>query len=227
MLCVEQETEKTIIKSKLALIGAAVLLVICMAIYFPFPSNYTVSSTMQVLSFPVQNQDGIMYLGIIGALLFILALIFLVMGLNKYKVRFVVVVIIVYSLLPNLLISVYQNTFARGIQSISYDGEGFCDYEYRTDKIMRGECQFTLENHSKNPVSFELEFVDSSALTEVPLESLMNFGGTYKITLEPKEVRTIEMDETMNVPTVPKQFDSAGVSEIHFKLIDGTDERVM
>lgn len=223
----ESENKNPIVKNKLAIIGSGILLVICMALFFPFPSNLDVGATVMIFSIPVQDSKGIKYLGIIGVVLFILALILLVKGLKKYKVRLVILVIVVYSLLPNLLISVYQDTLARGLQAVSYDGEGTCEFEYKSDPIMKGDCQFTLKNHSKEQVSFDLEFIDTSILDEDIFESLMNYGGPYKITLKSNEIKTIRLNETINVSTVPKQFDSATMAGIHFKLIDGKKERVM
>ena len=216
-----------IVKNKFALTGSAILLVICMLLFFPFPTKHFSDSSVRVLTFPIENQDGIVYIGMLAVALFIVSIILLVMALQKYRGRIILLVLIGYVLLPNILITAYQNTMAHGILAVSYNGDGNCDFEYRSDAIMHGNCEITLKNHSKEQVSFDLEFMDTSILGDERLASLMNYGGPYKITIAPKETKTIHLEETVNVSSVPRQFDTASVSQIELKLIDGKVERVM
>ncbi|MEW9053023.1 MAG: hypothetical protein AB2392_17815, partial [Neobacillus sp.] len=115
------------IKSKLALISSVIILGICMYLYFPYPNNVMIEARSSFMSFPIRNQDGYILLGIIGSVLFLIAMILLVIGMKKYHFRTIIIVVIVYALLPNLLITMYQETLASGITAISYDGNGKCN----------------------------------------------------------------------------------------------------
>ena len=117
------------IRSKVALVSSVVILGICMYLYFPFPNNVMLEARSTFMSFPIRNQDGYVPLGIIGSILFIIAMILLVIGMKKYRFRTIVIAVIVYAILPNLLTIMYQETFARGITAISYDGNGNCNFE--------------------------------------------------------------------------------------------------
>jgi hypothetical protein len=62
--------------------------------------------------------------------------------------------------------------------SISYDGNGNCDFQYVSEDLMNGDCNLLLYNRGNKAVTFELEFLDSFFLeNEVRMESLMNVAG--------------------------------------------------
>ena len=88
------------IRSKVALIGSVIILCICMYLYFPFPNNVMLEARSTFMSFPIRNQEGYVLLGIIGSILFIIAMILLVIGIKKYHFRTIVIVVIVYAFLP-------------------------------------------------------------------------------------------------------------------------------
>ncbi len=216
------------IKSKWALIGSMILLGICMYLYFPFPNNVMLEARSTFMSFPIRNQDGYILLGIIGSVLFIIAMILLVNGMKKYRFRTIIIVLIVYGLLPNLLISIYQETLASGITAISYDGIGKCNFESVSKDLLNGECNFVLHNRSNEDVSFELEFIDSLFMQdEVRMESLMNLAGPYSITIEANRKKSINLNELLELSDVPKHIEEGTSSDIHFKLLDGETTRTL
>ncbi|MET1014697.1 MAG: hypothetical protein ABWX61_09370 [Paenisporosarcina sp.] len=209
------------IRSKVALISSVVILLICMYLYFPFPNNVMLEVRSTFMSFPISNQDGYILLGIIGSVLFIIAMILLVIGMKKYHFRTIVIVVIVYAFLPNLLITMYQETLANGILSISYDGNGKCDFAYVSDDLLNGECNLLLHNRSNEAVTFELEFIDSFFMEdEVRMESLMNLAGPYSITIEANRKKSIHLKELLELSDVPKHIDGGTSFNIHLKLID-------
>lgn len=53
-----------------------------MYLYFPFPDNVMLEARSTFMSFPIRNQDGFFPLGIIGSILFIIALILLFIGIK-------------------------------------------------------------------------------------------------------------------------------------------------
>ena len=83
------------IQSKLALIGSFVIFCICTSLYFPFPNSVMLNARTPFMSFPIRDQAGYIPLGIIGAILFIIALILLFKGLKKYHFRTILVVLLI------------------------------------------------------------------------------------------------------------------------------------
>lgn len=216
------------IRNKKALFSSAVILCICMYLYFPFPENDLIEARSTFLSFPIRNRDGYVVLGIIGSVLFIFAMILLAIGIKKYHLRTIIIVVLVYAFLPKLLIMVYQETLASGITAISYDGNGICSFQYVNEDLSNGECIFMLHNRSNKAVSFELEFLDSFFVEkEERMESLMNFGGPYSITIEANQKESIYLKELLNLIDVPKHIGGGTSMNIHFKLIDGKTVRTL
>ncbi len=216
------------IRSKAALISSIIILAICMYLYFPFPNNEMLEARSTFMSFPISNQDGYIPLGIIGSILFIIALIFLFVGLKKYRIRTMVIVVIVYAILPNLLIIMYQETLASGITAISYDGNGNCQFDDVSEDLLDGECNFVLHNRSGKGVSFELEFIDSFFREDgVRVESLMNVAGPYHITIKANRKKTIRLKELLELSDVPKHIEGGTSNNVHFKLIDGEKTRTL
>lgn len=215
------------IKNKVALISSFVILGICMFLYFPFPNN-VIEARTTFMSFPIRNQDGFILLGLIGSGLFILAMTLLVISLKKYHFRAVVIVLILYAILPNLLITMYQETIASGILAVSYDGNGTCHFETVSEDLLSGECNLVLHNRSNESVSFELEFLDSYLFEDdVRKESLMNLAGPYRITIEANSKKSIHLKELLDVSDVPKHVEGGASSNIHFKIIDDEAERIL
>ena len=216
------------IRNKVALISSIVILVICRYLYFPFPYNVMLDARSTFMSFPIRNQDGYIFLGIIGSVLFMIAVILLVIGMKKYHFRTIIVVVIAYAILPQLLITMYQETLASGIMAISYDGNGKCNFENVREDLLNGECNLILHNRSNEAVSFELEFLDSHFVEdEVRMESLMNLAGPYRITIEANRKKPIHLKELLELSDVPKHIESGTSFNIHFKLIDGETTRTL
>ncbi|MFJ7934563.1 hypothetical protein [Sporosarcina sp. NPDC096371] len=155
-------------------------------------------------------------------------MILVVLGLKKYHLRTIIIVAIAYTFIPMFLITAYQETFARGISAISYDGNGSCLFMRAGKDLLSGDCTLTLHNRSNNAVSFEVEFLDSFFMGEgLQMESLMNLAGPYKITIEANRKKTIQLNELLDVSNIPKHIKEGGSSYIHFKLSDGETERIL
>ncbi|MGM0898084.1 MAG: hypothetical protein ACQEV0_09295 [Bacillota bacterium] len=215
------------IKSKPAFFSAFIILGICMYMFFPFPNNAILDAQATFMSFPIQDQDGYHLFGIIGSILFIIAIILLFISLKKYQFRTVIVVVIVYAFLPSLMITTYQETAANGIEAISYNSNGRCDFKM-LDKTMDAKCNLVLHNRSNEDVSFKLEFIDSFFMEdEMRMESLMNIAGPYLITVEANSKKTIHITELIDLSDVPNHIDSGTSYSIHIKLISGNKARIL
>ncbi|TYS16613.1 hypothetical protein FZC78_11510 [Rossellomorea vietnamensis] len=188
------------VKNKLALIGSGIILVICMFLYFPFPNNVMIDSRTSFMSFPIRDVDGYNPLAIIGSILFIIAMVLLVKGLEKYHFRAVVLTAFAYAVLPLVLIPLYQETFARGIAAVSYDDEGTCDFASVREGLLKGECTLNLQNRSNKPVTFEVVFMESPYLKEDKrIESLMNESGPNLVTLSPNSKESVQIEKLLDL----------------------------
>lgn len=216
------------IKNRTALISAVVLLAICMILFFPYPNNPLIGSSVTFMSFPLQNEDGLVWKGILGTALFLIAMALLIYGLKRFYVVLAVLVLFLYALIPLYLVTAYQETLASGIGAISYDQEGKCAFDTLEDsERMNGDCQLTLKNHSNQPVSFELEFMDTGfGQEEMKMVSLMNIAGPYKITIEGNQAEFIELNEILDVSDVQDHIFSGSTSGVHFKLVEEKKERI-
>ncbi len=216
------------IRNKIVLICSIVILGICMYLYFPFPNNDMLDAYSTFMSFPISNQDGYIVLGIIGSAMFLIAIILLVIGMKKYHFRTIVLVVIVYTFLPNFLIMTYQKTLASGIMAISYDGEGQCNFENVSEDLINGECNLILHNRSNEAVTFELEFLDSYFMEDgMRMESLMNVVGPYSITIEANQEKSIYIKELLDLSGIPKHIESGTSFNVHVNLIDGETKRTL
>ncbi|MEG0472533.1 MAG: hypothetical protein RR588_09375 [Solibacillus sp.] len=216
------------IRSKAALISSFVILCVCMVLSFPFPNNKMLDARATFMSFPIRDHDGYITIGIIGSILLVIAMILLVISLKKYHFRTIFIVIIVNAMLPNFLITMYQETLASGIAAISYDGKGQCDFENVSKDQLIGECNFTFHNRSNEAVTFEIEFLDHYFMEdELRMESLMNVAGPHVITIEANREKSIYMKELLNLTNVPNHIDSGSSNSIHFKLISGKTYRIL
>ena len=216
------------IKNSTALIGAALLLIICQFIFFPYPNNPLLGSTVTFMSFPIQNADGLVMKGIFASVLFLIAMALLIYGLKRFYVVAAVFVLFLYVLLPGYLVTAYQKTFASGIGAISYDQNGKCMFETLEDMDrMTGDCELMLKNHGSEPVTFELEFLDAGfGQEDVKMVSLMNVAGPFKMTIEGKQEEFIQLEEVLNVSDISDHIYSGSTSDVHFKLSGEGKERI-
>ncbi|UZM97255.1 hypothetical protein OL548_18755 [Lysinibacillus sp. MHQ-1] len=76
------------IRNKKAFVTAIILLGICMCLFFPFPNYQMLNARISFMSFPILKDDGYVLLGILGSVLFILAVILLVKGIKKIPSAF-------------------------------------------------------------------------------------------------------------------------------------------
>ncbi|WP_449539731.1 hypothetical protein [Ferdinandcohnia sp. Marseille-Q9671] len=216
------------IKNKETLITSFILLGICMSLFFPFPNNGMIEARSTIMSFPIRNSNGYILLGIIGSILFIIAIILLARSLKKYHLRTIVIVLVVYTLLPYILIMLYQETFASGINAISYDGNGNCNFLYVNDDVLDGECSLVLHNRSNTAVSFDLEFLDSLFMDDgARMESLMNLAGPYHITVEANEKKSIHLRKLLDLSDVPNHIEGGSSSNINIKIVEEDAARTL
>lgn len=154
------------IENKRAILFSAILLAVCMYLVLPYPDNQLIDATAIFMSFPIKTSHGFQIIGIAGSILFVLALVLLAKGLKKYHVRTIMLVILLFTFSPKYLLAFYQDTLASGINAVTYNGAGTCQFEARSEALLKGTCSIVLKNRSSEPVSFALEFIDSNDLID-------------------------------------------------------------
>lgn len=214
------------IKNKVAILSSIIIFAICRSLYFPFPNNALFRARTTFMSFPISDNQGYILLGIIGSVLFVIAMVLLVKGMKKYYFRTIIIALIVYAMLPTLLITIYQETIASGINAISYNGNGQCRFEDAGKDLINGECNLVLYNRSNRAVTFELQFLDSSE-DDPRFESLMNLGAPYHITIEANQKKLIHLKKVLDVSDVPKHIAGGTSNDVHVKLIYKENARIL
>lgn len=216
------------VKNKLALIGSGIILVICMFLYFPYPNNVMIDLRTSFMSFPIRDVDGYNSLAIIGSILFIIAMILLVKGLEKYHFRAVILTAFAYAVLPLVLIPLYQETFASGIAAISYDGEGTCDFESVSEDLLNGECTLNLHNRSNKTVTLEVIFMESPYLKEdIRMASLMNENVSNLVTLAPNSKESVRIEKMLDLSEVNNGIENGSSTGFPIKITDGNRTRIL
>ncbi len=217
------------IKNKAGFIVSFIVFAICMTLFFPFPNDVLNNANFTFMSFPIQDQDGYVLLGVFGAVLFIGAIILLLNSIKKYHFRTLLAVVLIYAFLPGLLITAYQETLATGVSAISYDGNGQCSFEAITEnEVMGGECDLVLHNRSNEAVTVELEFTDSLFREDdMRMTSLMNLAGPYQITIDANSQQSIHLEELLDISDVSNHVHSGEAFGIHIKVVDSEKTRVL
>ncbi|KON90558.1 hypothetical protein AF331_09280 [Rossellomorea marisflavi] len=211
------------IKNKASVLTAMAIFLICMALYFPFPENKLSEARTVFMSFPITDSDGFVILGIIGSFLYINAIVFLVRGLKKYRIRLVLLTMFAYAAAPTMAIWLYQHTLASGIYALSYDDRSECTFESDGDGHIYATCDIELKNHSRNDVSFNLQLLDSTYDKQFPPEEFLK--GSYPVTVEGKGSHTVLIEDEIDRPDLKGEFNGASSGFLRIKATDGDSER--
>lgn len=201
-------------KSKPFLYVSVSLIVIAMIMSVPFRlhSPYGPERTT-VLSIPITTVEGPVYVGMITVSILLLGLGFLVLALKKYKVRAVILAVLLFAFGPLKFAEAYQNTFATGLNAISFDKENStCIYEAKDERTMIAQCELYLKNHSKEDVSFKLTFYEEEWF-EGP--QYMNNASPFKLTVPANNENPIIVKRELKL----KKEQTFSGSNSHFNVI--------
>ncbi|UTR12695.1 hypothetical protein MM300_10655 [Evansella sp. LMS18] len=181
------------IKNRKYLYIAGILFLIAMAINFPFPHGYGEAvGQSSFFTITLTTMHGVNSFGIITLIIFLGSLYFFLSSLEKYHWRLLLAALLLFTFLPLVLISFYQNTLAKDIYAVSYDStESHCEFA----QAGRGACELVFENHSSEEVQFTIEFHEEYWFEEdFRSLSLMNNGAPYEVELKGKERRTVKIE---------------------------------
>lgn len=216
------------IKNKKFLMFAIIFFFVSMALNFPFPHEYPLGQEISVaLRFPITTMDGISYIGVTGLILFIISQFFLVKSLEIYHKRMVLIAVLLLMLLPLELVSTYQNTFATGIYAVEYErGESNYRFEMKDETTLYAVCNLPFENHSNNPVQFNIQFYEKYLFEDdYPMLSLLNEGGPYEVTLQGKERKVITVETEIDLSKLGRGSLSGEGRGINLMIVDGEKVR--
>ncbi|WP_147533268.1 hypothetical protein [Bacillus marasmi] len=202
------------IKNKKFLYLAIIFFLASITLNVPFPHKTLYGATVYLFNIPIKTLNGLNYVGITSLLLLILSLYFLVISLNKYHARFVVITIIVAMFLPSFVVSLYQKTFATGIYSISYDDSGsHCSFQMKNETTLHGKCELPLKNNSRNDVQFTVEFYEPyQSENDIPMVSLMNKNTSYNVMLRGKESKRVKFETNIDVSKMKEHINSGEIT---------------
>src|SRR5699024_6111883 len=163
---------------------AIILLLMTMVLGFPFPHDYPFGEVIfSVLHVPDRFANGFHTVGIVSLFLLIAGLYLLANSVEKFRVRIVVIAILILFFLPALSVNLFQKTFATGIYTISYEG-GRCSFDMVGENTLHGDCELKLNNNSNDDVQFTVAFGEDLAFeNDVPMVSLMNNNATFDVML--------------------------------------------
>ncbi|WP_416147298.1 hypothetical protein ACM26V_13830 [Salipaludibacillus sp. HK11] len=193
------EEEKLIQNRKQFWIGVTLLL-ITTVIVLPFPHNKLLGeSLLLAIGIPpfsnMETYTGLHFVGIGSLILIIISLTYIAKSLSKWRIRIIILTLILFSALPHVIVDTLQSTFASGIYAISYESErSQCSFQLEGGET-EGEikCSIFLENKRNKAVDFEIVF-QKSRFDEFETYSRLNQEGPYYFTLGPRESRYLEFN---------------------------------
>ncbi|QBP42743.1 hypothetical protein [Paenisporosarcina antarctica] len=177
------------------------IFILVMILNFPFPHvKPFAEANFGIMNISISSSSGLHYLGIFSLVLLIIGIYFLATSLEKYRVRLVILALVVYSLLPLVIVESYQTTFASGIYAVKYEQDSSnCEFDRVDDKTMAGVCELTFRNYSNDDVHFDVTFYNKEDFESDSMISLMNEGSPYKVSLSGKETRTVHFNTEIDI----------------------------
>lgn len=217
-----------LIKNKKLFLISIVLIVISMALNFPFPHENPLGDTATtILNTPINSADGFYYAGVFILLLLVLGMVLLHRSLEKYHLRSFFAVIIIVSLLPPSLAEAYQKTLANGINAVSYiKDESQCKFVMIGEDTLQGICELPLENYSNDEVSFTIGFYDTYLFEEdVKMLSLMNSGKPSNVKLLPNEAKVVRIEKEIDVSKIKNHVENGEAAYVSIIIQSGEKNR--
>ncbi|PWA11185.1 hypothetical protein DCC39_09430 [Pueribacillus theae] len=216
------------INNKVYLFFAVGLFIITMVLNFPFPHNIPYSeAVISVLNIPIRSANGFHYVGITTLLFLFAGLYFLAKSLKKYRVRSILIAVIFILVFPQFLVIAYQKTVAAGIYAISYEQDtSICRFNKTGENTLRGMCELTFKNHSKNDVSFDIIFYEHYPFEEdIPMVSLMNSGAPFETKLKGKERKRIKLETDIDLSKMKSRIDGGEANSVNVIIRQGEKSR--
>lgn len=197
--------------------------ILVMILNFPFPHvKPFAEANFGIMNIPISSSSGLHYFGIFSLVLLIIGIYFLTTSLEKYRVRLVILALVVYSLLPLVIVEFYQTTLASGIYAVKYEQDSSkCQFDTVDNKTIEGICELTFKNYSNDDVHFDVTFYDNADLI-----SLMNEGSLYEVSLSAKETKTVHFKTKIGTSN-SNAYTSAIFSYVNIQISQGKKVRYL
>lgn len=214
------------VKKLLIAIGVFILV---MMLNFPFPNAQVLpraAGSMWVMNIIVSDGDGLVLKGLILLTILCVGIYLLATSLEKYRVRLVILALVLYGLTPPFLLNVYQNTFASGIYAIHYDSDASeCRFEPLDAKTLDVQCDLSFENLSDDEVKFDVRFLEESFFEErFYLVPLLNEKGPYPATLQGHSKKPVRIQTTLDMSQV-NGFSGGSTYDIRVEIVQDDNMR--
>jgi len=200
--------------------------ILAMVINFPFPHDQF--GTVEILDIATTDMEGNLVIsGVITLLFLLVSMFFIVKSLEKYHIRVLVIVIILFIFSPNLFVDFYQKTFASDIYAVSYDREeSTCEFTMDSQEKLQGVCVLSFENHSQDDVEFTVDFYDQYWFEgERPALSLMNQDAPFTVKLGGNHSVMARVETSIEVSEMEHQIQGGSFNEINIKIKSENGER--
>ncbi|MFC6040696.1 hypothetical protein ACFPYN_14805 [Paenisporosarcina macmurdoensis] len=111
-----------IVKNYKRLYIAIGIFILGMILNLPFPHSVPFSAgNVYIMGIQINGSNGFNFVGLFLIVALCVGVYLLATSLEKYRVRLVFLALILFSLLPQYMVDVYQNTLASGVYAIDYD----------------------------------------------------------------------------------------------------------
>lgn len=202
--------------------------ILVMILNFPFPHvKPFAEANFWIMNIPISSSSGLHYLGIFSLVLLIIGIYFLSTSLEKYRVRLVILALVVYSLLPLVIVESYQTTFASGIYAVKYEQDSsHCEFDMVDDKTMEGVCELTFKNYSSEDVRFDVTFYDKEDFEPDSMITLMNEGSPSEVSILGKETKTVHFKTDIDISKL-NGYTNGSFSYVNIKISQGKKVRYL
>lgn len=202
------------------------LFVISMILAFPFPHNRPFGEAIfSFFQIPLEFGHGFQTVGIMNTILFFTSIFLLIDALEKYRIRFVLLLIIAGNVVPAVLVDTYQSTLASGIYAVTYQKEeSNCEFNRQNGSSLHATCTLPFVNHSNEAVQFSLDFTDRYE-EEVRMVTLLNENGPYQVAIQANEYREITIDTVIDVSQIENAVESGSSSFLSIEIHQNQNTR--
>ncbi len=216
-----------IIRSYKKLYIAIGIFVLVMIFNLPFPHSVPFSAGNDyIMGIQINGSSGFNFVGLFLIVALCVGVYLLATSLEKYRVRLVFLALILFSLLPQYMVDVYQNTLASGIYAIDYDIDtSDCQFEQLDDKRMDVTCNLPLENLSNDEVKFDIRFLNASLLGDQrKLVPLINESGPFEVSLQGSETKMVRIQTEVDISRL-NSYSDGGSTNVHIEIVQGKKMR--
>ena len=216
-----------IVRNSKRLYIAIGIFVLVLFLNLPFPHSVPFSAgNVYIMGIPINGSTGFNFVGLFLIVALCAGVYLLATSLERYRVRLVFVALVLYGFLPQYMVDFYQNTFASGINAVSYQIDASeCEFETLDDKRLDVVCNLPLENLSDKEVKFDVRFFNASLLGDQrKLIPLINSAGPFEVSLHGRETKVVRIQTEVDISQL-QSYSDGGSTYVHIEIVQGNKMR--